>query len=266
MTARSYTLDPACSPDTWYCWVGPDSIGSAAVDSSTKSIRHIGYQPIELYRPDQFRAAALEIFGSAATIRRIIVAFRFDQWAWIPTADSESSDVLDKWIRPFFPARLGHTWIEDRQGPPDATAWVEVPTYFMDQLKALSSNISFRHATGFANVGDPSTDAHLELALVGKRCWFSFWDKGRFLYGQPHIIEQPADLLYVLGILFEKFEVRAADTRLSLIGEWGTESDLLRTLRDRFKQIEGRDAVLSDLRTDLPGHWFTPLADLLSCE
>ncbi len=266
MTDRSYTIDPACSPDTWYLWIGPNRLGIVSVDAASETIKQIEYRAFDPYSPQALRTLAKETFGQDGNIPAIIVSFRFDQWAWIPGHAGKSSDVLDKWIRPFFPERLGHTWVDDPKGPADSMAWVEVPTHLVDQLTGLSPNVTFRHAAGFHGAGNVQTGNSLELSRMGNRCWLSLQAGDRFLYGQPHIIEKPDDLLYVLGILFDKFDLRAADTRLSLVGEWEPDAEWLQALRKRFSQIEGRDSLLSSLRSDLPGHWFTPLADLLSCE
>ncbi len=265
MGVRSFTLNPSCTPDTWCLWVGPQRVGSVSIDSATGHIKQIGYFPFDPFSPQQLRTLADGAFGKNASILKINVAFRFDQWTWIPTAQCESANAVDKWIRPFFPERMGHSWVDDPRGPAEATAWVDVPAHLIDQLKKLSANIHNCHATGFLSAANSSAGPSLELVRVGNRCWFSLFDNQQFLYGQPHIIEELDDLLYVLGILFEKYGLQATDTRLSLVGEWEPDSDWLNILRLRFNRIEGRDAPIANLGADHPGHWFTPLADLLAC-
>lgn len=265
MSTGSYTLNPSCSPDTCLLWVGPNRIGYASLDATGRSIRTIGYHAFDPYDPDPLREPLLEAFGEGSVIRRVIVALRFDQWVWTPSTSGNSSDALDAWIRPFFPERIGHRWITDTSGPDSSIAWVETPVHLLTKLQSICSHVECRHAVGFVRSNNNDTATQLELTRVGNRCWISLHGTDHFQYGQPHLVEQPDDLLYVLGILFEKYNVQASGVKLSLVGEWEPGDEWLHLLRSRFPHIEGRDNVLSGLLTDVPGHWFTPIADLLVC-
>ena len=264
MAAEMFTLNPSCTPDTWLLWVGMNRFGAAAIDTSSRLVKTIGYHSLDLYQPDQLRSAAAAAFGEQASIRKIMVAFRLDSWCWTPASAGNSPEVIEKWIHPFFPQRVGHSWIADSEGPNGAVGWVEVPGHLLAQLQALSPQVFFRHAAGFKHLSVADHACRLELTRVGDRGWFSIWQNGNFIYGQPHVVETEADLLYVLSMLSEKFDLPTAEMKLTLTGEWEADSEWLSVLRRYFSKIEGRDAGFVLQEIDQPGHWFTPLSDLLS--
>jgi hypothetical protein len=265
MQTENFQLDPACQPNTWLLWIGPGQYGSVALDSSTGRVKQIEYRDFDPYAVDVFVRHAAELFTDRSAIHSIRVCFRLNEWCWTPTAFTTEKDAVQKWITPFWPDRVGHRWVADQAGPADATAWVFTPDHIRDQLHHLCTAVEYRHAAGFMTTRQPSDSAVLEIIKMSDLCWFTLSTSANFRYGQPHLVESEADLIYTLAGLTRRFNLNWNDLDVYLSGQWPLDSSWISSLQDRTPRIHWRNTPWSSLNTELPAHWFTPLYDLFEC-
>lgn len=264
MASATLTFNPSCRPDTWILLVGTDRFASAAIDPFNRFLLQAEWADLDPYAPDFFLTRARALFTDRAEIRKIHVCFLLPQWFWTPTS-LEADVFAPEGPAANWPQRSGHSWIADQTGPANATAWVNVPQQILTQLNQLSAPVGFKHASVFCSPARAGQAYRLEILRVGNLCWFSLWAGERFLYGQPHTVTTPEDLLYVLALLSEKFSFRSDRLPIFLTGDWSLEENWLVPLRQRFARLETRDAAWKNLPGDQPAHAFTPLEDIFSC-
>jgi hypothetical protein len=265
MTNEIYTYNPACQPDNWILVIGPENYASAAIDRFNRYIKQIEYRPFDLYASGTLREFAKEIFTERAEIRKIRVCFLLSDWCWTPTSLTRT-EAIQEWLDPFWSEKTGHTWLSDSCSKNDATAWVRVPKHLIEELNQLSATVEFVHGRFFTSASPSRKQFTLQITRLGQDCWFGLWDQQRLLYAQPHRIEDVNDLLYTLSILVDKYNVKTQQLALQLAGQWTLDSDFLPPLRQRFSDIQSREANWVDGAGMYPAHWFTPLVDTLACE
>jgi hypothetical protein len=264
MSNDNFSYDPSCRPNNLVLCISHDQLGVAAIDLHEKKIKQIEYRPFDLYNSDTFSDLSKEWIVDTNSINRLRVVFLLNDWCWTPTSLTSQREQALEWIKSFWPDRIGHAWIADSTGTADATAWVRVPVHLLDQLKKISSDLTFTHAS-FFNPRPPSSTCQLSIVRIGSTCCFSVWNEGHFLYGQPHTIESTEDLTFVLSLLREKYSLQLDQMELDLSGQWPLDSEWMDLLQKHFPTIQGRDIHWTGIEAGLPPHWFTPLEDIFTC-
>ena len=264
MSNDNFSYDPSCHPNNLILCISHDQLGIAAIDLNGKKIQQIGYRPFDLYNSDLLSDLFQEGLVDPNSIKRLRVAFMLNDWCWTPASLTKDKNQALQWIDPLWPERIGHAWIADSNATADATAWVRVPIHLLDQLKKISSDLTFKHASFFNPLPSSST-CQLSIVRIASTCCFSVWKEGRFLYGQPHTIESTDDLTFVLSLLREKYSLQPEQMGLDLSGQWPLDSEWMDLLQKHFPTIQGRDIHWTDIEAGLPPHWFTPLEDIFTC-